>query len=162
MVPLNKMPGSASKTTALLADIQGITVPSLHNFFYFHFTWAAASLKLARILDWEMLHYQKKKLMNSSQVKNLEIWATRSNEVKMKRRLTGMRPSLKWAKLFFSSVSRTFCGTTMNLGRLKKKKKKVQKCYCQSYALQVEQNTPKNKLKSRKMYFKFKQSKKGD
>lgn len=32
--------------------------------------------------------------------------------------LTGMRPSLKWAKLFFSSVSNTFCGTTMNLGRL--------------------------------------------
>lgn len=30
-----------------------------------------------------------------------------------------MRPSLKWAKLFFSSVSRTFCGTTMNFGRLK-------------------------------------------
>lgn len=29
-----------------------------------------------------------------------------------------MRPSLKCAKLFFSSVSRTFCGTTMNLGRL--------------------------------------------
>lgn len=29
-----------------------------------------------------------------------------------------MRPSLKWAKLFFSSVSRTFCGTTINLGRL--------------------------------------------
>lgn len=32
--------------------------------------------------------------------------------------LTGIRPSLKWAKLFFSSVSKTFCGTTMNRGRL--------------------------------------------
>lgn len=30
-----------------------------------------------------------------------------------------MRPSLKWAKLFFNSVSKTFCGTTTNLGRLR-------------------------------------------
>lgn len=36
-----------------------------------------------------------------------------------------MRPSLKWAKLFFSSVSRTFCGTTMNLGRLTGNKARI-------------------------------------
>lgn len=32
--------------------------------------------------------------------------------------LTGMRPSLKCAKLFLSSVSKTLCGITMNLERL--------------------------------------------
>lgn len=31
---------------------------------------------------------------------------------------TGIRPSLKWAKLFFSSVSKTLWGTTMYLDRL--------------------------------------------
>lgn len=41
------------------------------------------------------------------------------------RTLTGMRPSLKWAKLFFSSVSKTFCGTTMKRGRLTGSRKKV-------------------------------------
>lgn len=42
------------------------------------------------------------------------------NRMKMSSvvKLTGIRPSLKWAKLFFSSVSRTFWGTTMNLDRL--------------------------------------------
>lgn len=63
----------------------------------------------------------------------LNEWFQVVMEVKVKSKcfsilsaLTGMRPSLKWAKLFFSSVSKTFCGTTMDLGRLTENRENTQ------------------------------------